>query len=697
MDTRIHDAWQPLCIIAAGSITTSFAGNLQDLQVYNQNAFDGLGTGTDPVRPAFANELTLWFTKTQGSADQIWIQVQESDDSFTTAVIVPIMGQEYHIIASSTYTDSINYRLPHALQIRGKEVRVLAKYSGGAATSAAISVLGKLMPTNEFSHQGAVTVLGASGLVADVKKTDLVTDKGLAYSAAVAVTAGTWAADVVTITQTAHGYDVGTIVVVSGCGNANYDDTYTLLSVPTVDTWTAALVGDPGAFTTAGTGIQAQSTTRLIDETKAWTADEHASNDRYVEITSGTGNKQYAAITDNGNQWLEFAAMTTAPVTSDSMYKIIELDVNGLVVNTELDVKIGSIAVNSIENYKYIASPPDLAAGETCMGRADIKGNVQVVGPEAHDAAANRAPVRIAGYANDAAPTDVADADVVNAWYAQNGAAVIAGRNQDGTSSDIATALDVGTDNVAATTLGLLRVGGIARAAGATYTEGDSSLFTTDLKGGLRVGGNVAHDATYAGNPVLLGAYASDVIQAAVTAAGDATRLWASLNGALLGAGLYQHATANLAVAMTNPVVIDDAVMFTGATAIPVAGQYNATPLTYTDKDACVFQMTDSGELITTGGVGESDLTHGQNTVAVPGTEEALGGNVPILAGQTVSIKALHTNTDAIFVGDSDVTSADGYVLYPGEEVSLAVTNLNIPYIDSVVAGEGVSFIVEVS
>jgi hypothetical protein len=204
MDTRIHDAWQPLCIIAAGSITTSFAGNLQDLQVYNQNAFDGLAQGTDPVRPAFANELTLYFTKTQGSADQIWIQVQESDDSFTTSVIVPIMGQEYHVITSAAYTDSINYRLPHAVQIRGKEVRVLAKYSGGAATSAAVSVLG------EFSHQGAVTVLGASGLVADVKKTDLVTDKGLAYSAAVAVTAGTWAANVVTITQVAHGYDVGT-------------------------------------------------------------------------------------------------------------------------------------------------------------------------------------------------------------------------------------------------------------------------------------------------------------------------------------------------------------------------------------------------------------------------------------------------------------------------------------------------------
>jgi hypothetical protein len=325
----------------------------------------------------------------------------------------------------------------------------------------------------------------------------------------------------------------------------------------------------------------------LIDENKSWTADEHASNDRYVEITSGTGNKQYAAITDNGSQWLEFAAMTTAPVTSDSMYKIVELDVNGLVVNTELDVKIGSIAVNSIEAYKYIASPPDLAAGETSHGAVDIKGNVQVVGPTAHDAAVTR-------------------------------------------------------------------------------------------------------------NPVLVGAYASDVAQTAVAAA-DVTRLWASLNGATIIGGLYDHATPASAISKTFPIVIDDAIMVTGATAVPVAGQYNATALTYTDKDATVLQTTVNGSLITTGGVGESDITHGQNTVAVPGTEEALGGNVPILNGQKVLIKALHTNTDAIFVGDSDVTSADGLVLYPGESVSLAVSNLNIPYIDSVVAGEGVSYIVEVS
>jgi len=217
-----------------------------------------------------------------------------------------------------------------------------------------------------------------------------------------------------------------------------------------------------------------------------------------------------------------------------------------------------------------------------------------------------------------------------------------------------------------------------------------------DIKGNTAVAGAEAHDAAVARNPVLTAGYSSDVVQAAV-AAGDVCRFWVNLNGATVTGGLYQHATPASAVAMASPVVIDDAIMFTGATAVPVAGQYNATALTYTDKDACVLQCNIHGALLTTGGVGENDLTHGQKTVTAIGTEEALAADVAITDGQTVSVKALHTNTGAIYVGDSDVTSSDGYVLYPGEEVALAVTNLNVVYIDADVNGEGVSYIVEKS
>jgi hypothetical protein len=66
------------------------------------------------------------------------------------------------------------------------------------------------------------------------------------------ITTATWSADVVTFTATAHGYVATDSVTVEDCGNSNYDGTYTVVSAPTADTFTAALVGDPGAFTTDG-------------------------------------------------------------------------------------------------------------------------------------------------------------------------------------------------------------------------------------------------------------------------------------------------------------------------------------------------------------------------------------------------------------------------------------------------------------
>lgn len=61
-----------------------------------------------------------------------------------------------------------------------------------------------------------------------------------------------WTGNVVTFTVTAHGYAATDTVAVEDCGNGNYDGNYTVVSAPTVDTFTAALVGDPGSFTTDG-------------------------------------------------------------------------------------------------------------------------------------------------------------------------------------------------------------------------------------------------------------------------------------------------------------------------------------------------------------------------------------------------------------------------------------------------------------
>ncbi len=56
-----------------------------------------------------------------------------------------------------------------------------------------------------------------------------------------------------------------------------------------------------------------------------------------------------------------------------------------------------------------------------------VSGNVPVIGPTAHDAAASTAPVVTAGVASAAAPSDVsADGDVVQDWNLRNGAKAVA-------------------------------------------------------------------------------------------------------------------------------------------------------------------------------------------------------------------------------------------------------------------------------
>ena len=87
-----------------------------------------------------------------------------------------------------------------------------------------------------------------------------------------------------------------------------------------------------------------------------------------------------------------------------------------------------------------------------------------------------------------------------------------------------------------------------------------------------------------------------------------------------------------------------------------------------------------------------NSILHGQNTVAAAGTAELL-----ISATQEtmiVTIKALAGNSGTIYVGDSDVSSSNGFALAAGQEVTLVIDNAqaNI-YIDAGTNSDGVSYI----
>ena len=66
-----------------------------------------------------------------------------------------------------------------------------------------------------------------------------------------------------------------------------------------------------------------------------------------------------------------------------------------------------------------------------------------------------------------------------------------------------------------------------------TNTDGDYAAVAISSRGALHVGGAVLHDVATSGNPILMGAYATNAPPADVSAVGDAVRLAAGLDGVL--------------------------------------------------------------------------------------------------------------------------------------------------------------------
>ena len=86
-------------------------------------------------------------------------------------------------------------------------------------------------------------------------------------------------------------------------------------------------------------------------------------------------------------------------------------------------------------------------------------------------------------------------------------------------------------------------------------------------------------------------------------------------------------------------------------------------------------------------------LPIGSITVATPGTAVAVAtsGN----AISAVSFRARTDNTGAVYVGDSGVTSSNGYRLEPGDELNLSfreTIDLRRFFVDADTANDGVDF-----
>ena len=63
----------------------------------------------------------------------------------------------------------------------------------------------------------------------------------------------------------------------------------------------------------------------------------------------------------------------------------------------------------------------------------------------------------------------------------------------------------------------------------------------------------------------------------------------------------------------------------------------------------------------------------------------------------SVSIKALHTNKGSVFIGNSTVSSSNGYVLRANDTIDLDIDDLAKVYMDVSSNGEGITYIAVVN
>ncbi len=117
----------------------------------------------------------------------------------------------------------------------------------------------------------------------------------------------------------------------------------------------------------------------------------------------------------------------------------------------------------------------------------------------------------------------------------------------------------------------------------------------------------------------------------------------------------------------------------------PVSGTVTATQTTGSNLHVVV----DSGSITTSTSTLPTTPLYGQTTIATTGTAVQLP-NKTLTGG--VIVQALAGNAADIYVGDSSVTTSNGFQLQPGQATSVAVGNVDDLYINGT-AADGVCFI----
>lgn len=147
-------------------------------------------------------------------------------------------------------------------------------------------------------------------------------------------------------------------------------------------------------------------------------------------------------------------------------------------------------------------------------------------------------------------------------------------------------------------------------------------------------------------------------------------------------------------------LTVDGTVAVTNAGITTIAGAVSGTemqvdvltlPVGHNIIDSgTVTAVTSITNNVNTVEVAPTTILNGKTVVTTAATRVALAAST---ACKSVTIKALIGNTGVIYVGNTTVAAANGFVLSAGETVSLDIANLITVNIDSSVNGEGVSYI----
>lgn len=198
-------------------------------------------------------------------------------------------------------------------------------------------------------------------------------------------------------------------------------------------------------------------------------------------------------------------------------------------------------------------------------------------------------------------------------------------------------------------------------------TVSNSSIPVTDNGGSLTVDGTVG--ATQSG---------TWTVQPGNTAN---TTAWKVDGSAVTQpvSGTFWQATQPVSLASVPSHAVTNAGTF--ATQAAQSGTWNIGTVT---------TLTGITNNVNTVEVAPTTILNGNKNVTTAGTRVTLASSTSC---KSVTIKAKVANTGTIYVGDTSVSSSNGFALAAGETVSLDIANLNTVNLDASVSGEGVTYV----